>query len=201
MKFVKSRSWKEICIFALHIGLVVGYISNSAALAQSITAVHIPTSIASGGGTGSTGYPFAVYVRILGWAANANGQAYVKLYNGSSNEYMWSSTGVWSNSTTYSSSNQPVVNIDGSGNWSGWIYAKHNNGITISYNLRTAKVGSTTTNLTQTGIGFTSMDMSVTGNGGWVVRISSPAVNKGILAYSGSSVVGSYRTEDNSITE
>jgi phosphatidylserine/phosphatidylglycerophosphate/cardiolipin synthase-like enzyme len=170
-------------------------------LSQSISAVTIPTSFADAGGSGTTGYPFATFVRILGWTANASSTAYIKFYNGSSNEYMYSSTGVWSNSTTYSNTNQPVVTIDASGNWSGWIYAKHNTSIALTFNLRAAKVGATSTNLTQTGISFTALSMTGAGNGGWIVRPSSPAVNKGIAAYSGGVVVGAYRTEDNSITE
>ncbi len=169
--------------------------------AATITATYIPTSIASGGGTGITGYPFAVYVTISGWTAAANGQAYIKLYSGSTNEFMWSATGAWSNTTTFSTANQPVFNIDASGNATGWIYAKHNNSITGTYSLRGAMVGSTSTQVTQAGYAFTALTLAGGGNGGWVVRNSSPAVNKAILAYTGSTVVGSYRTEDNGITE
>ncbi|MFI5252132.1 MAG: phospholipase D-like domain-containing protein [Bacteroidota bacterium] len=192
---------RRIQLLLLIITLVWGSMGSLLFSQASITAIKIPNSIADGGGTGTTGYPFAVYVRISGWTADANGTAYLKLYNSTNNEYMWSATGVWSNTTTYSTSNQPVVSIDAGGNWSGWIYAKHNTSISGTFNLRAAKVGGTSTNLTQTGLAFTALTMTSVGNGGWIVRSSSPAVNKGIAAYSGGVVVGTYRTEDNGITE
>jgi hypothetical protein len=43
--------------------------------------------------------------------------------------------------------------------------------------------------------------MQGSGNGGWIVRTTSPSVNKGILAYAAGSVAGTYRTEDNTIAE
>ncbi len=176
---------------------------RSAVFCQTITASQMPSSFAGGGGTGTTGYPYAVYAVIQGFTACANSQAYVKFYSGSlGNEYMWSATNVWSNTTTYSSSNQPVVSIDASGNWSGWIYVKHYDALTSPYKLRAAKVGATSTNVTSGNINFMALNMTLgTGTGGWIVRASSPAVNKGILAYSGTTLVGSYRTEDNGITE
>ncbi len=98
-------------------------------------------------------------------------------------------------------SNQPVVTVDASGNWSGWIYAKHNTALGSTASVRAAKVGTTGTNLTSSARAFSILNMQGTGNGGWIVRTSSPAVNKGILAYAGGAVVGTYRTEDNAIVE
>jgi phosphatidylserine/phosphatidylglycerophosphate/cardiolipin synthase-like enzyme len=167
----------------------------------TITAVRIPNAIAAGGGAATQGYPYAVFVRIQNWTSGASGQAYLKLYSGSSNEFMWSATGVWSNRTAFADTNQPVVTINASGNWSGWIYAKHNDALGTTAAVRAAKVGATTTNLTATTQTFNIMMMSTAGNGGWIVRSNSPAVNKGIVAYSGGAMVGTYRTEDNSITE
>ena len=46
--------------------------------AQSITAVYAPTSVASGGGTDFVGTPFALYVRIQGWTAATNSQAFIE---------------------------------------------------------------------------------------------------------------------------
>ena len=171
--------------------------------AATIVAIRIPTAVADAGGAGTTGYPYAIYVQITGWTACASNPAYVKFYSGSNNEYMWSNTNVWSNTTTFAAANQPVVNIDASGNWSGWIYLKHNTSLGVSGAVRAAKFGSTSTNLTSTPVStYTVLNMTpVSGTGGWIVRSSSPAVNKGILAYSGANVVGTYRTEDNSITE
>jgi hypothetical protein len=165
----------------------------------SITAVRIPNAIADGGGSGSTGYPYAVFVQISNWTSGANSQAYLKLYSSSNNEYMWSSSGVWSNTTTYSTANQPTVSIDAGGNWSGWIYAKHNTSLGATAAVRAAKVGATSTNLTSSTTTFTILNMAT--NGGWIVRQNSPAVNKGIVAYSAGSIVGTYRTEDNAISE
>jgi phosphatidylserine/phosphatidylglycerophosphate/cardiolipin synthase-like enzyme len=166
----------------------------------TITAVKIPTAIAGGGGAGTIGSPYAVYVQISGWTAAASSQAYVKIYSGTNNEYMWSATSVWSNTTTYADANQPKVDIDASGNWSGWIYMKHNDNLGATGSIRAAKVGSTSTvRITSTANTFTVLNMSTTG--GWIVKQTSTAVNKGIIAYSGGAVVGSYRTEDNSITE
>jgi len=168
----------------------------------TLTAVRIPTSIAGAGGTGTVGYPYAVFVRIQNWTAGASSQAYLKVYSGTNNEYMWSATGVWSNTTTYANTNQPVVTIDAGGNWSGWIYAKHNTTLGVTAAVRAAKVGATSTNLTSTPpVTFNVMTMSGAGTGGWIVRPTSPAANKGIVAYSGGAMVGTYRTEDNSIVE
>jgi phosphatidylserine/phosphatidylglycerophosphate/cardiolipin synthase-like enzyme len=169
--------------------------------AQSITAERIPAAIADGGGAGTTGTPYAVFVRIQGWVAAANSQAYLKLYSSTNNEYMWSATGTWSNVTAYNSANQPVVSIDASGNWAGWIYAKHNTALGVSAAVRAAKVAATGTNLTSGAKTFSILNMSTGGNGGWLFRPSSPAVNKGIVAYAGGAMVGTYRTEDNSVSE
>jgi phosphatidylserine/phosphatidylglycerophosphate/cardiolipin synthase-like enzyme len=179
-------------------------LSSSAipALGQgSIGAVYVPACIAGGGGVGATGSPYAVFVRIQGWTACANAQAYVKLYSGTNNEYMWTGTS-WSNTTAYSSSNQPVVTIDADGNWAGWIYAKHNDALGSAASLRAAMVGATsTTRVTSAQISFTVLSTVVGGNGGWISSDSSSAVNKCILAFAGGSAVGSYRAEDNGIAE
>jgi phosphatidylserine/phosphatidylglycerophosphate/cardiolipin synthase-like enzyme len=167
----------------------------------TITAERIPGAIADGGGGGTIGFPYAVFVRIQNWTAAASSQAYVKIYSGSFNEYMWSQTGVWSSATTYSTANQPVITLDAGGNWSGWIYAKHNTSLGVAGAVRAARVGATGTNLTSAQKTFTILGMTGGGNGGWLVRTSSPAVNKPILAYAAGLVVGSYRTEDNGITE
>ena len=141
----------------------------------SITATINPNAIADGGGTGSTGYPYAVLVTIQNWAASAGSQAYLKIYFNTNNEFMWSATGVWSNSTTYSNANQPVVDIDASGNWSGWIYAKHNTNLGVTPRVRAAKVGATSTNLTSNAVSVSVLTMTTSGDGGWIVRQTSPA--------------------------
>ena len=170
-------------------------------LAQgTITAQYFPGAVAGGGGTGSTGYPYAFFVKIEGWSSCAGGQAYVKLYSGSSNEFMWTGS-TWSSTTTYSASNQPVVNVDASGNWSGWIYAKHNDALGTSMKVRAAKVGATSTNVTGVSLTVTALGMISSGNGGWLVRSSSTIINKAIAAYAGGAVVGAYRSEDNGIAE
>lgn len=197
---------KEFC-YRLQITLLVAFfiaLLPGALFAQgSVTALWIPTAVADAGGTGTTGYPYAIYVQISGWTACASSQAFVKFYSGSYNEYMWSATGVWSNITTYANTNQPVVNVDALGNWSGWVYAKHNTSLGTSGAVRAAKVGSTSTvRITSATYTYNVLNMTPgSGTGGWIIRSSSPAVNKGILAYSGANVVGTYRTEDNSITE
>jgi phosphatidylserine/phosphatidylglycerophosphate/cardiolipin synthase-like enzyme len=181
--------------------LAATLVAGSTAFSQtSLTTVAIPNAIADGGGAGTTGSPYAVFVRIQNWTAGANGQAYLKLYSSTGgNEYMWNGT-AWNNSTTYSVS-CPQVPIDASGNWSGWIYAKHNTGLGATASVRAARVVATGTNLTSASKTFTVLNMTPAGNGGWLVRTSSPAANKGILAYAGGAVVGSYRTEDNTLTE
>ena len=161
----------------------------------------MPSAVAEAGGSGSVGYPYAVFVRIQNWTAGASSQAYLKLYNSTNNEYMWSATGVWSNASAYNNANQPVVTIDAGGNWSGWIYAKHNNTLGVTVAARAAKVGATSTNLTSPTTTVAVMTMVGGGTGGWIFRSTSPAVNKGIVAYSGGAMVGTYRTEDNAITE
>ncbi len=169
--------------------------------AGTITATYFPASVAPNGGTGTTGYPYAVYVQIQGWTEGAGGTAYLKIYYNTNNEYMWASPN-WSNATAYSSSNQPVVSIDASGNWRGWIYAKHNQSLGTTPKVRAAKFGSTGTNLTTTqSLSLTVLDLSLTGTGGWINMNSSSVANKGILAYAGGAVVGSYRTEENGINE
>ena len=181
--------------------LIIILFAHTVAISQaSLTAVAIPNSIADGGGTGTTGYPYAVFVRIQNWTLAANGQAFLKIYSGTNNEFMWTGS-AWSNTTAYNAANQPVVAIDASGNWSGWIHAKHNTGLGTTGSVRAAKVGATSTNLTSSPKTFAVLNTTPAGNGGWLVRSSSPAPNKGILAYAGGAVVGSYRSEDNAITE
>lgn len=167
-----------------------------------ITASYFPNTVAGGGGTGATGYPYAVYVRIHEWTACSGGQAFLKIYSSTNNEYMWSANRAWSKtSSPYSGDNEPTVNVDANGNWSGWIYAKHNNALGTSASVRAAKVGTTSTNLTSKSNILDVLTTTSTGNGGWIVGASSQASNKGILAYAGSAVVGSYRTENNDIDE
>ena len=164
----------------------------------TVTAERFPTAVADGGGTGTTGYPYAVFVRIQGSTPNA--QVFLKVFNVGNNEYMWSATNVWSNGTAFLSSNQPAPTLDASGNWVGWIYAKHNTtvGATVSVRFR---IGGTSTNITSSSRTLNILSMSPAGTGGWIVRASSPAVNKAIAAYTGTNLVGSYRTEENNITE
>jgi phosphatidylserine/phosphatidylglycerophosphate/cardiolipin synthase-like enzyme len=171
-----------------------------AALPQSISVRYAPAALAGGGGTGTTGTPYSVYVQIQGWTAAANGQAYLKIYSSTYNEYMWTGS-VWSNGTTYAASNQPVVNIDAAGNWSGWIHAKHNANLGSSASVRAAIVTATGTRLTSSSRTFTVLDMQGTGNGGWLVSPSASEGNKGILAYAGGAIAGIYRTEENGIVE
>ncbi len=179
-----------LCFFLL---LVV-----SSLFSATITANYFPSAVATGGGSGTTGYPYAVFVQISGWTANAT--VYVKVYNGSTNEYMWKSP-AWSNSTTYSTS-CPIVTLDGSGNWSGWVYVKHNASITTTLAVRAALTTSTSTNVTSSAKTVSYLTMSGgTANGGFLVLATSDAVNKGVLAYNGGAVVGAYKTEDNSVTE
>ncbi len=170
------------------------------AAAQSITAAVFPGSVAGGGGTGSVGTPYAVFVRIQGWSSAANAQAYVKVYSSITIEYMWTGS-AWSNGTAYSASNQPVVTLDASGNWSGWIYAKHNTALGTTAAVRAAKTSDTNIRLTSDARTFSVLEMQGSGNGGWIMRPSSPAVNKVLLAYAGGVIVGSYRTEENGIAE
>jgi phosphatidylserine/phosphatidylglycerophosphate/cardiolipin synthase-like enzyme len=177
--------------------LAISLFAGSQSLAQSLTAVAVPSAIADAGGSGSTGTPYAVFVRIQGWTNGAGGQAYVKVYSGTNNEYMWNGT-AWSNATAYATS-CPLVTIDASGNWSGWIYAKHNSSLGATASVRAAKSSATSTNITSASKSFTILNMQ--NAGGWMVRTTSPAVNKGILAYSGGVVVGTYRTEENGIAE
>ncbi|MBP1657635.1 MAG: hypothetical protein H6Q31_2236 [Bacteroidetes bacterium] len=191
---------RQIIMNLLFLALLA--LGAATALSQaSLTVIHAPSAIAGSGGTGTVGTPYAVFVRIQGWTAAANAQAYLKIYSSTNNEYMWTGS-VWSNGTTFSESNQPVVNIDASGNWSGWIYAKHNASLGSTASVRAAKVGATsTTQLTSSSRSFTILDMQATGTGGWIMRPSSSAANKGVLAYAGGTIVGSYRTEENGIAE
>ena len=112
---------------------------------------------------------------------------------------MWRGNG-WSDGTTYAG-NIPVVTLDATGSWSGWVYAKHDDVVGTSVKARAAKVATSSTNITGGSLSFTVLTMSSAGNGGWLVGTSSAAINKPILAFAGGSVVGSYRTEDNSIAE
>ncbi|MGA9119916.1 MAG: DUF5689 domain-containing protein, partial [Bacteroidota bacterium] len=181
--------------------LAVLVFSPISLLAQgTITAQYFPSSVAPAGGSGTTGYPYAFLVKIQGWTACAGSQAYVKVYNSSNNEFMWTGGG-WSNTTTYNASNQPVVSIDAGGNWTGWVYAKHNDALGTSCAVRAAKVGATSTNKTSASFSLNVLNLSAGGTGGWIIRPSSSTANKPIAAYSGGIVVGTYRSEDNGITE
>ncbi len=170
-----------------------------ALFSQTITAQYFPSAVAKGGDAGSLGYPYACFVTIQAWTSAANQQVYVKLYSTSGVEHLWTGSG-WSSGTTYSG-NIPVVTLDGTGGWSGWMYAKHDDIVGISVKPRAAKVSATGTNITGPAQIIDTLTMSASGNGGFIVRPSSPAINKAIAAYAGGIVVGSYRTEDNGITE
>jgi len=186
---------------ALFFIFAVAFLLGEAAGQGSISAVISPAGIAGGGGGGSIGSPYAVFVRIQGWTAAAGASAYVKIYSGTNNEFMWTGA-AWSNNTQFDPANQPVVPIDASGNWAGWIAAKHNDAVGSSASLRAARVGDpSTTRITGTVPAFTVLTTAQGGSGGWIGRTSSAAVNKAIAAYAGGTVVGSYRTEDNAITE
>jgi phosphatidylserine/phosphatidylglycerophosphate/cardiolipin synthase-like enzyme len=167
----------------------------------TISASVSPAALAGGGGPGSVGSPYAVFVRIQGWTAAAGTTAYVKIYSGSSNEYMWTGSD-WSSATAFDAANQPVVPINASGNWSGWIYAKHNDLLGTSASVRAGRVGDPTiTRLTSALPAFNVLNVSVSGNGGWISRVTSAAVNRAIGAFAGGTLVGTYRTEENGIAE
>jgi phosphatidylserine/phosphatidylglycerophosphate/cardiolipin synthase-like enzyme len=169
-------------------------------LAQgTIAAQYFPTAVAGGGNVGTVGYPYACFVTIQGWTTAANEQVYLKLYSASGAEHMWTGSG-WSSGTTYAG-NIPTVQLDAGGNWSGWIYAKHDDVVGTSVKPRAARTASTGTNITGPAFTLTLLTMNSGGNGGWIVGDSSTAVNKAIAAYSGGVVVGTYRTEDNGISE
>jgi phosphatidylserine/phosphatidylglycerophosphate/cardiolipin synthase-like enzyme len=185
---------------ALFVSVVLLGLCTLTAFPQSISVLYAPAALAGGGGTGTAGTPYSVYVQIQGWTAAANGQVYLKIYSSTYNEYMWTGS-VWSNGTTYAASNQPVVNIDAAGNWSGWIHAKHNADLGSSASVRAAIVAATGTRLTSSSRPFTVLDMQGAGNGGWLFSPSTSEGNKGILAYAGSAIAGVYRTEENGITE
>lgn len=192
---MRHRHWLSL----ISILLLTGSLASGQG---TITVSYLPNSVAGGGGTGTVGYPYAAHVSIQGWTGAASSQAYLKIYSGSNNEYMWAATNVWSNTTTYANTNQPVVDIDAGGNWSGWIYAKHSDPLGASVQVRARKIPtSPTIQLTTTAVTLTILNMTTSGNGGWLVRTTSPAVNKGIVAYLGSAVVGTYKTEDNGVTE
>lgn len=165
----------------------------------TITAQYCPTAVAAGGGTGTVGYPYSCFVQIQGWSTAAGEQVYLKLYSTSGAEHMWKGSD-WSSGTSYAG-NIPVVTLDPTGSWSGWVYAKHDDAVGTSVKARAAKVASTGTNITGSAISLAVLNMGTSGNGGWIVSSSSSAVNKAIAAYAGGSVVGTYRTEENGIAE
>jgi len=150
------------------------------------------------GDTTNMAMPFVVHISITNWLAYANQSVYVKVFNSTlGNPYHYTSLYGWSKETNYD--RKPIVTLDASGNWAGWLALK-------SYGMnnfkpRAALVTNTATNITGATVTGTLLDLSDTGNGAVVEdrdggSHSTPG-NIILLRNGSGTIVGSWIVEDN----
>ncbi|MCK4416890.1 MAG: hypothetical protein KAV99_01830 [Candidatus Latescibacteria bacterium] len=174
------------------------------ALTASISVDVYPLYVAKDGGAGTTGTPFAVFVRISGWTDQANQDAYIRIHEAVSvwsNYYHWTASGSWSRTATYSVNNYPILHIDGSGNAKGWIFLKSPSDKTFTTFTVRAHIGTSNLDL---GVNksITPMDMSTTGAWIWGSEAAgNPPDGYVVLACGAEGILGAYAAENNSINE
>jgi len=157
-------------------------------------------------GTSTSGTPFAVFVNFSG-QANTQYRVTGYFYSGStSSGYIWHLQNNNWFLTPGTTSSRPYITTDGSGNWKGWLVFKSNSGTSFggSVNFRvrfylTANIDDTLTNVNL-------MNMSTSGNGGWIEGYANldgnPAQNKIVVVKNSSgTIIGIYITEDNGVNE
>jgi len=177
-------------------------------------------------GTVSTGTPLAYFVTLAGATATTSYYLNAYYYNGTnpSGAYLWNaSTASWLATTSSSASSttgHPVVVTDASGNWSGWIFVKSRTdkdysvtpNLRIRFYLATSPAApnqwTATYNLVNMmNMGTWTPPAWATTQGGWISGMAyladgtTPAQNKIVVVKNGTTIIGMYATEDNSVTD
>jgi len=140
--------------------------------------------------------PFAVHVTISNWIFVAGSDAKVRVTTTSGAHLsIWNGT-AWGTASTYD--NAPTVSIDGSGNWSGWIYVKSRSSVG-SIKAYARNLEETETLLEETSYSLTYMDMSTAG--AWIHATAvSATAGKAVLAFNSSEeIIGTYAIENNNV--
>ena len=152
--------------------------------------------------------PFAVYVEI-DWPTQANEKVHIRvtvLRGEGTHFYIWN----WGEEqwrSAYSYDNCPIVTLDASGKWSGWVFLKarceldeRNKWRKFKASVR--KVGTDTDLLEDQFHEIYCMDMKTEGAYVHGQAVPTPTAGRVILAYDQSGeVIGSYVVEDNNISE
>lgn len=157
-------------------------------------------------GTSTSGTPFAVFVNFSG---QANTQYYVTgyfYYSSTASGYIWHlQNGAWF-STPGTTTSRPIITTDNNGNWKGWLVFKTNSSTTFGGPVNFRVRFYLTSNIDATLYTVNLMNMSTSGNGGWIEGNANldgnPAQNKIVVVKnSGGTIVGIYITEDNGVDE
>jgi DNA/RNA endonuclease YhcR with UshA esterase domain len=159
-------------------------------------------------GTSTAGTPFGVFVNLSGGQPNTDyyvtGYFY---YSTTSSGYIWHLQNNSWFATPGSTSLRPKITTDGNGNWKGWLVFKTNSstnfGGPVNFRVRIT-LGSTNYDATLYTVNL--MNMSTSGNGGWIEGYAyldgNPAQGKIVVVKdSNNTIVGIYMTEDNGINE
>ncbi|MFH1008433.1 MAG: hypothetical protein V1800_13185 [Candidatus Latescibacterota bacterium] len=183
----------------MHVGLLIGLMAlclTGVAASATISTTIFPLYV--DGQAEGVATPFAVHVTISDWTAMAGLDANVRVTTTNVNLSIWNGS-AWLTANQYN--NAPAVSIDGSGNWTGWIYVKSRSS-TGPIRASARKVGDTAGEILEnTTHSVTYMNMST--SGAWIYDSNSMAPDGyAVLAFdSGGDIIGAYAAEDNQVDE
>ena len=181
-------------------------LTSSRAQSASVSVETYPTTVAHDGGSGGTGTPFAVFVRISDWKQHADETAYIRVHEavGSwSNYYHYTAEGTWSRAAGYAPDHYPTLQLDGSGNAEGWIVLKSPSDKQFStFTVRARADGSSGACL-DLGLNRAVAAMDMTSAGAWIrAEASGNMAGKTVAAIGGNGVIlGTALIEDNGVEE
>jgi uncharacterized repeat protein (TIGR02543 family) len=172
---------------------------------------YLPIDCSTNTVTPGDGTPFAVYVVIEGFLSNKTYA--VKSRAGPNSSDMtyaisWKddSKNQWANDNT-DYTNLLKIKTDSSGNWSGWLVAKVKKNITqgiLLYRVRLKPEPYDGNYIDSFSVGTNSLNMLT--QGGWIeghAYVNNIPVINGVIVVkdSNGNIIGTYLTEDNSVTE
>jgi hypothetical protein len=172
-------------------------------------------------GTASTGTPLAYFVTLAGATPSTAYYLNAYYYNGTnpSGAYLWNaSTASWVATTSTRDAACPLVVTDAAGTWSGWILMKSRTDkdyvVPPNLRIRFYLVTTPATYYTATYNSVNMMNMGAwtppawaTTQGGWISGMAyladgiTPVQNKIVVVKNGTTIIGMYATEDNSVTD
>ena len=200
---------KEIRVIAgavlFGISLIIPPFSSHAQPA-SVSVETYPTIVAHDGGSGSTGTPFAIFVRVSDWKQHAGETAYIRVHEavGSwSNYYHHTADGTWSRAAGYAPDHYPILQLDGSGNAEGWIVLKSPSDKNFSTFTVRAKAGGSSGSHIDLGINHVVALLDMASAGAWIKADASTGMSgKAVLAIgSDQRILGVYLIENNGVPE